>query len=246
MTVVTIEIPACEALPSLPDPMAVTLPGGITVGQVISAVKSAPNGVDMGINIMQQVQPALAPLGPIFEIVDAVVAVVAVVQKIPDVVGPPPDPTAIAQLLPELSKKVEKLMALMPQVSVPLMVLEILDVLIQTLSALRSQLLSLQAQMGSVTRAVARAAELGDKNLSAIAACAQGNIEQQARNMGQSLASLGRLVGLMNLFLGMIGGPEVPLDGLTAISGKSLGHAIEPLDAFIQTLKQVRKAVPVP
>ena len=38
--------------------------------------------------------------------------------------------------------------------------------------------------------------------------------EQQARNLGQSLASLGRLVGLINLFLSMVGAPAVPLDYL--------------------------------
>ena len=246
MAVVTIPIPNCEALPSFPDPLEVTLPGGATVGQIISAVKSVPNGVDMGINIMQQVQPALAPLVPIFDIVDTVVALFKCVQAIPDALGPPPNPAAIAQCLPEVAKKVDKLLKLMPQMSVPIMVKGLVDVLVETLVAMRSQLLSLQAQMKSVTRAVARAVELGDKNLSAIAACAQGNIEQQARNLGESLCSLGRLVGLVNLFLGMIGGPEVPLDGPTAISGKSLDRAIEPLDAFILTLKQVRQAVPVP
>ena len=246
MAVVIIPIPSCEEIPEFPDPMEVALPGGVTIGQVISAVKSAPSAVDMGINIMQQVQPALAPLVPIFDIVDAVVAIQKCVQAIPDALGPPPDPTVLTKCLPDLAKKVAKLLKLIPQLSVPLMIKNLIDVLISTLVAVRSQLLALQAQMKSVTRAVNRAAQLNDKSLSAIASCAKGNVEQQARNIGQSLASLGKLVGLINIFLKMIGVPEIPLSAINDLSGKSLDEIIKPLDALVTTLKTVRQAIPVP
>lgn len=244
MSVIQIQIPACEEIPAFPDPLEVTLPGGVAISQVISAVKSVPNSADMGINMMQQLQPAMAPLVPIFNIVDTVLAVFNCIKAIPDTIGPPPDPTALAQCIPDLAKKVNNLLKLIPQLSVPLMVVGLIDVLVSTLVGIRSQILALQQQMTSILNAVDRAAELDDAELAAIATCAQANVEQQARNIGQSLASLGRLIGLINLFMGMIGGPEVP--DLSDLAGRPLDEAIEPLDAIVDTLKGIRDAVPVP
>lgn len=244
MAVIQIEIPACEEIPEFPDLLEVTLPGGVTISQVISAIKSVPNAADMGINLMQQLQPAMAPLVPIFDIIDTVVAVFNCIKAIPDSLGPPPDPTALAACIPDLAKKVDKLLKLIPQLSVPLMVKGLIDVIISTLVGIRSQILALQQQMTSVLNAIDKATDLDDAGLQAIASCAQANVEQQARNIGQSLAALGKLIGLVNLFMGMIGGPEVP--DLSNLAGKPLDEVVEPLDALVTTLKGVRDAVPVP
>ena len=69
-------------------------------------------------------------------------------------------------------------------------------------------------------------------------------MEQEAANVGKMLASLGRLIGLINLFSGMIGGPEIP--DLSELSGVPLEEVIDPLDALVDTLKTARDAVPVP
>ena len=54
----------------------------------------------------------------------------------------------------------------------------------------------------------------------------------------------GKLIGLLNLFLGMIGAPEVP--DLSNLAGTPLDEAIPPIDAIIETLQSARAAVPVP
>jgi hypothetical protein len=50
--------------------------------------------------------------------------------------------------------------------------------------------------------------------------------------------------GLINLFMGMIGGPEIP--DLSNLSGQPLDKVIEPLDAIVEALQTARDAVPVP
>jgi hypothetical protein len=90
----------------------------------------------------------------------------------------------------------------------------------------------------------ARAAELGDAQLAAIAACARANIEQEAANIGTALGPLGTLIGVLNLFTQMIGGPEVP--GPDSLSGRSLETIVEPLDAIVGALRTARDAVPLP
>jgi len=216
-------------IPEIPDPFQITLPGGVTMEHL---------------NLMEVIQPALTPLIPLFNIIDTVVAVFNCIKAIPDTLGPPPDPTAIAACIPELAEKVNALLRLIPQLSLPYTIIGILDLVIDTLRQARSELLHLQQQMVQILGAIDRATELEDAGLMAITSCAQANVAQEAANVGKSLASLGKLIGLLNLFLGMVGGPEVP--DLSDLAGRPLDEAIAPIDAIVEVLQQVRSAVPVP
>lgn len=222
-------LPICIELPELPDPLAITLPGGVTMQQI---------------NLLEAIQPALTPLMPLFDIVDTVVAVFNCVKAIPDSLGPPPDPTVLAACIPELAEKVSKLLRLIPALSLPYTVIGIIDLLIDTLRQARSQLLHLQQQMVQILRAIDRATTLEDAGLMAITSCAQANVAQEAANVGKMLASLGKLIGLLNVFLGTIGAPEVP--DLSSLAGRPLDDAIPPIDAIVKSLQAVRSAVPVP
>ena len=168
-------LPICIEIPELPDPLALTLPGGVTMESI---------------NLMEQIQPALTPLVPLFDIVDTIVALFNCFQAIPDALGPPPDPTVLAACLPELAEKVNALLRLIPQLSLPYTILGIIDLVIDTLRQSKAQLLHLQAQVQQIARAIDRAKELEDAGLMAITACAEANVAQEAANVGKSLASL--------------------------------------------------------
>lgn len=220
-------LPICLEIPEIPDPLSITLPGGVTMQQI---------------NLMQAIQPALTPLMPLFDIIDTVVAVFNCVKAIPDSLGPPPDPTALAACIPELAEKVAKLLRLIPQLSLPYTIIGIIDLVIDTLRQARSQLMHLQQQMQQILGAIDRATELEDAGLMAITSCAQANVAQEAANVGKSLASLGKLIGILNIFLGIVGGPEVP--DLSNLAGRPLDDVIPPIDAIIEALQTVRSAVP--
>lgn len=142
-------------IPEIPDPFSITLPGGVSMESI---------------NLMEQIQPALTPLMPIF---DTVVAVFNCIKAIPDTLGPPPDPTVLAACIPELAEKVAKLLKLIPQLSIPLTIIGIIDLIIDTLRQARTLLLHLQAQMQQITGAIDRATDLEDAGLMAITSCAQ-------------------------------------------------------------------------
>ena len=222
-------LPICLEIDELPDPPVLDLPGGVAIQQF---------------NLMQAIQPALTPLVPIFDIVDTVVAVFNCIKAIPDTLGPPPDPTAIAVCIPELAQKVAKLVRLIPQVTLPYTLRGILRLIIDTLRQARSQLEHLQQQMAQILGAVDRATKLGDAGLMAITSCAQANVAQEAANVGKSLASLGKLIGILNIFLGVIGAPEAP--DLSNLAGRPLDEVVPPIDDIINLLQSVRSAVPVP
>jgi len=209
--------------------MRLTLPGGPSIEHI---------------DLLQVVQPALTPLMPIFNIIDAVVAAFECIKAIPQTIGPPPDPTALATAIPELAQKVSRLLGLVPQLSLPLTIVGLIDLLIDTLGKTRDQLEHLQKHLESVSAASARAVELDDPGLLDIALCAEANVAQEAANIGKALGSLGQLIALMNIFVGMVGGPEIP--DLSDLSGKPIDEALAPLDALVTTLEQARAAVPIP
>lgn len=223
MEKITIECP--EILP-LPDPLEITLPGGVTMEHI---------------NLVEVIQPALAPLIPLFNIVDTVVTIFNCLKTVPEVVT---NPKAILECLGELGKAIGKLLQLIPQLSVPIMIIGLIDMLIATLKQARDQFVHLNNQIEQITKVVDRAKELDDKTLMAIAQCAEANVAQEAANVGKQLASLGRLLGVINLLMGLIGGPEIPDFG--DMAGKPLDEVIEMIDALVNVLEGIRNGIPLP
>ena len=220
-------LPLCLEIPEIPDPFALTLPGGIEIEDV---------------NLMKIIQPALTPLVPFFDLIDTIVALFNCIKAIPDAFGPPPDPTVFATCLPDLSKKLNKLLNMLPQVALPRLIVRLLTLVIESLRTVRSQLMHLQAQMLQILGTIDRAKQFEDAGLMAIAQCAQANVAQEAANVGKSLAAIGKLLGLINLFMGLIGGPEVP--DLSNLAGRPLDDTIPPLDELLKALEAVRELVP--
>ena len=219
----------CLEIPLLDDPFSLVLPGGITIE---------------AINLMDIVQPALAPFGPVFDLIDAIVAVFNCVKAIPDALGPPPDPSAIAKCVPELAKKIDKLLALIPVLSVPILLRRLLELVIRTLKTLRDALLQLKMQLTRITNVIERAKALNDQGLMSIAQCAEANVAIEVANHGKGLGAVGRLLGTIQFFSDLLGGPEIP--NLSTLVGKPIDQALKPLDIIVTTLKTVHDAIPVP
>ena len=206
-----------------------TLPGGVTMQHQ---------------DLLKAVQPALTPLMPLFNLLDAIIAIVNTVKAIPESLGPPPDPTKLVKALSEMAKKVAKLLRLVPQVSLPYTIIGVVDVVLDGLATLRTQLAYLEVQARQVARVTARAAELHDEGLDSVAACAKANLEMEAANLMKGLGAMGTLLGILDIFLGMVGGPKVP--DMSALSGKSLEDVVAPLDEVVKALEALRQAVPLP
>jgi hypothetical protein len=217
------------SIPPAPVPQRLTLPGGVTIEHL---------------ELARVVQPALSPLMPFFNVLEAVLATFDAVRAVPESIGPPPDPSALIEALQKLAEKIAKLLRLVPQLSLPLTVVGLIDLVIHTLMQTRRLLVHLQARASALDALEALAAELGDPQLAAIAACARANIRQEAANLGAQLGPLGSVLGILNLLAGMVGAPAVP--DLSSISGQPLETVLEPLDALVEVLRGIRAAVPLP
>jgi hypothetical protein len=238
-------IPECKPIPRLPTPRQIVFPGGAALSQVLAAGAEIPSGLDAATNLLAQASPAMAPLMPIFNIIDAVLALVACVQAVPDALGPPPDPAKMVEALSRLAEKLPKLLDLVPQLAAPRMVIGMLDTLIDFIEGLRDQIEAILLQAERTQAASAKAEELGDENLLHIANFAEGNAQAQLQAMADALAPMNTLAGALNLFLGLLGLPEVPaLDGLIDSENPEAGFQL--IDDLINLLRSIRDAVPLP
>jgi hypothetical protein len=238
----SVVIPSCPDLAAVPAPLSVTLPGGVSVASLMRAADGVPQELDLVQSLMAEASPALAPLKPVFDILDAVTAVHAVLKAIPGAFGPPPDPTKITDALGKLAPKIDNLLRLVPQLSVPLLAKDLLDALVTLLLGLAEALQGLAEELQSLGRVADRATALNDPRLASIAACAQRGVVAQAATLGASLAGLGSLLGLLNTLLDMAGLPEVP--DLTTLAKLPLGEILAPLSVLVDALRVVRRAIP--
>lgn len=181
---------------------------------------------------------------PLFDIIDVVVALYNCLKAIPDCFGPPPDPTALANCLPDLAQKLMKLLPLIPQLSLPVTIANTVDLVIAALREVKTKLQNLQDQLVQIEHSVEKARKFKDAGLTAIIACAKGNVQQEAQNVGAGLASLGKLLAIIGIFMDLIGGPKIP--DLSSIDGAPLADAIKPIDELVEILMEIRKNIPFP
>ena len=232
---------ACIEIKVGKQDLCVTFPGGAEMCVQMPSV-SVPDPSELSKQLMAQANAALAPLMPVFNIIDTVIALFNCVKAIPDALGPPPDPSKLAKCLPDVAKKVSKLLKLIPQLSVPLMIVGLIDVLLAFLEGVRGQIKAVIAAQVCIAAAATRAAELGNVQLSTIVDCANANIDAQMKNLGESAAPVNRLIGVINLFVELAGLPKLPdLSNL----GNDAQAALGVLDPLVDQLKAARSAIPV-
>jgi hypothetical protein len=228
----------CIDLKVASQELCITFPGG---AEMCVQVPGVPDPTDVSKQLLAQANAALAPLVPIFNIVDAILALFNCVKAIPDSLGPPPDPTKLAECIPDLAKKIDQLLKLIPQLSIPVLIAGLIDVLLFYLQGFRGQLQAVIAHQARLLAAATRAAELGNVQLRTVVDCATGQMDAYLQNLNEGMKPLNRLVGLLNLFLQLAGLPPIP-------DFKNLGDdaeaALAPLDAVIDSLKTVRAGLP--
>lgn len=218
----------------------VRFPGGAEL--CVQTPIIAPDQFQIAKNLLTQANASLAPLAPIFSIVDAILAVKAAIDAIPDSLGPPPDPTKLAKALPVLAEKVAALASLVPQLSVPFLVVDTIDVVLLSLNGIVTRLEILQAQQTRIAAAVAKATAQGNVSLLGITGCAQTVFDGQMLALQQSAAPLNSLIAVVNIFMGLIGQSAIaPLDALPS----DPADAIASLATAVETLTRIRNAIPV-
>lgn len=227
--------------------LSITLPGAAELSAFLSP-GNLPNKTDVCNALMGQVNAALTPLVPIFRLLDVALCIFQCVEAVPDSIGPPPDPVALIKAIAECALKIDFLLELIPQLSVCVFVKGIIELVLCALESLRETLANLVQLNVDIAASEARMDVLADAGLDVSfaldgLACAKANAALEADAAASGNAALNRLIGLLNIFLQLIGVDPIPaLDNLDLSAGAGIDLAI--LDTPIEALELVLEVLP--
>src|ERR1700742_140941 len=229
----------CVPVPEYPKPLCLTLPGG---AEVCPSTGELPPALFTFAKIaLGAANSAMAPLAPIFTIIEVITSIQKCLAAVPGIVGPPPDPSKLVQALEDLAEKMSKLLQLIPQLSVPLMVVQLIDIIIATIDGAASEMTSLARFLATIQQAEFLAAQA--PGLNPIALCARSSLEMQMSNIEASFASINPIIDLVNM-LGALAGLK-PLPSFEGGLPADPTQGAQRLQAVADTLRVFRSAIPV-
>ena len=143
---------------------------------------------------------------------------------------------------PDLAKRLDALLRLVPEISIPLLIKEILEqVVIAFLVAYKNRILLLASRLERIAQAETKAATLGAVQLQTVVDCARADVDVQLANLNASLAPLNRLIGVLNALLELAGLKCIPtIDGID----EATADALVPVDKVIAILQALADLIP--
>ena len=228
----------CPPIPASPGTIRIRLPGGA----IVTAQPPTPNADLTAImnQALAAAQPALAPLQPVFSVIDAALSIFEAVKSVPEAITKL-SPKPIINAISDAAKKVGKLLSLVPQLSVPIMILDLIDIIIQVMNSAIAQLEFILVQQTKAAESRTRATDLGLQTLLDVVDCVEEQIEQHQSNLGSMFSTVNDLIEVMNLLLGLIGVDPIPTIGAVDADASD---AIDNLRDAIDLLENIRDLIP--
>lgn len=234
----------CQIINADTDIICVPMPGG---GEICwhNGVGNIPVPADICSDLMPKVQIGLSALAPVMCIIDVALALIDFAKAVPDSLGPPPDPTALAEALIDLIEKSACLLPLIPQLSICPLIKALLDLIINCLINIREQLVNIVSLKVSVDNGNARSASLGGVALlDAYLDCSSQNIDLLTAALSGSTESMQKLLDVtVNPLMELAGLDPIEFAALDFSAGAP-DEVIAALDDTIAALFLVRDALP--
>lgn len=237
----------CIALPDVPALEDICFPGGFCLSYIWDAIDKIPHMADVSLDFFSQIGPAMAPLAPFFSLLDTVLAVYRCIQAIPDAITSL-DPSELLKCVPALAELIDKILKLIPQMSIPKMIIAILKNMAYLIRAVASDLLYIQSQLQKIADMIDRASNLNDVKMNGFLVCAQATIEGSVMSTAEALKGIGRMILLVNIFIGLFGGEEIPCFGSLVSDNLAdgLDVVIDLLLTLADILQEIAEAIPDP
>jgi hypothetical protein len=232
----------CAPLPGFPKQLCLTLPGGVEICTSASHLHLSP--LDYAKQALAMANGALAPLTPFFRVADVILSIVDCLKAIPDILGPPPKPQKLIVELKKLVEKVKLIIEMMPIFSVPILLLQMLDIVIATINGLAAEVSSIAYLANNIQTAQIAA---GDANgLFDIIKCAQTAVSTQLENIEVMFAAINPILGILNLLaqLAQLGDP-FPIPPFEGLPHDDLDAIAQLLKDLAQKLQDVRNTIPI-
>ena len=172
--------------------------------------------------------------------IGAVIAVKKFADAVPGLIT---NPGALVEAIAELIEKIDGLLQLIPQLSVPLLVLDLLDMILLFFQGMTEVLTALVAQENRIAVAQQVASDQELAELQAAVDCATDQLAAQLANLSAGAGPVDQLIGVINIFVSLVPGiPEVPTLGDLPDDPT---EALAAVQAFTDILTSVRNAIPI-
>jgi len=217
--------------------LCIRFPGG-------SRICASPPGIvgptedELAQILMAQVSPALAPLQPIFDLIGALVAVKDFAEAVPQILV---DPSALVEATADLVEKVTSLAAILPPLSVPVLIVDLITTLLKYLEGTLAQLQLLVEQQERINAARETAVEEELSELLAGVECAEQQLEGLLESLQDGAGPINNLLEVINAVASLAGLPEI---APFSISG-TISESVEAIEGLVETLTAARDAIPL-
>lgn len=237
----------CNNVPTLDGMEDICFPGGACLSHVLTTLGRVPSQLEVPMQYMAQLGPATSFLQPFMNVLDTVLAIFKCFEGVIDF-ATSLNPTKLIECVPNLIEKISNLLSMIPQLSVPRMVIAIIRALISILNGLAYELEYIVYRMYAIAAQIDRAADLNDPTLSGYLVCAQTTMNDQLSAMALSLKAIGRIILVVNIFMGLFGGPEIPCFGelLDDAGMDELEAIIDVIRQLASVLQQILDSIPDP
>lgn len=227
----------CIKVPPASAPCKVRFPGGI----IIEAMNSPGDGdFERGLALFRAMSPALAALAPVFSLIGALLGLKKFVSAFTSF---PPDVGELADGIDEFLTNVNKLIAIAPQVSVPLLIKDLLTCMINFLGGIISVLLEVQRKQQQIELAKQRAIDLNLPELDDLMDCAEDNLSLYLQHVAFTMGSFTTIYGILQTFADAAGIGELLGDVDFSVSG-DLDTVIDKLSDIVMTLQDILNSIP--
>lgn len=236
----------CLEIPGIPTLDDICLPGGMCLSYIWDGIGKIPNMADISMDFFSQIGPALTPLKPLFDILDTVLLIFKCVKSIPDAITSL-NPKELLNCLPALAKLIDQLLKLIPQLSIPKMIKAVLKNMALLLRSIASDFEYIQNELERILKQIERAASLNDVKMNGFLVCSQQDVQGSMLSTAEALKGMGRIILLINIFIGMIGGEEIPCFG-SLIEGNldNLNVLVDLLMTLADLLETMSDVIPDP
>lgn len=234
------KIPDLNAFCAKPAPAAtgicIRFPGGAKI-----CLPDAHTGspIEQVRGLLKLANTALMPLQPFFSVLNVIKAVKDVFDALPGLIS---DPKALIDAIGKFVKAFGALVALFPQLSVPILVKDILAMVAFLMRAIAKEMEAFAAMEQQIAESASLASRLGLASLTAEVSCAQDAFDISMSNFNASLGPIAEILGLVNVLLGLAGLPEIKV--ALSESG-SPSEAIAAMNEIANVLDTAASAIPL-
>jgi hypothetical protein len=219
-----------------PGGSSICATAGLETGDASTVVRS----------FVGQLSTGLAPVQPTLTLIETALAIKDCLMAIPAMFSVPPQPQRFSEGLASLLAAIDKLLQLLPQVWVPRMVAQIINVLIYSLLAQREEIAVLSRQLARIAASLTKAAKPGNHALVLAIDCAQASYDVSLQNLSAGVEPINQLVHVVNALLDLA---QVPIEFRVPSFdhlGTDLEVALVGIDAAVAFLQVLADVLPPP